>query len=437
MSIRPLSLSRGEAIAALIAVGVPAAALVVAISPAGGNYGYDFLIFRTAGDAYLHGHSPYPPAELAVLAKQHSFVYPAPMAALFAPFALLPAHAASILFAVIAAACAFATLRLLDVRDLRVYGTAALWLPVLSGIRLGTISPLVALLVAGLWRFRDRPRVASLFLAAVLVTKLFVWPLAAWLVLTRRWRAAGGGLLIAAAVTLVAWAPIGFAGLRSYPHLLSVLAQAEQVQSFSVVSLALAAGLGSFGAHALAVLAGAALLGLALLLRLRRGHGRSDFGVFALCLGAALAASPLVWNHYFVLLLVPLAIAAPRFGAIWVLPLVLWVVPLQSHGHQGLIAVAVAVPAVTLAWAIAVRRHLRNEEAGSSGPPTKEEITMLDRFRRAAVPRVLRLLAAREDGQALVEYALILSLIALVAFGVLQLAGAHVNNMINNVAGDL
>jgi Flp pilus assembly pilin Flp len=43
----------------------------------------------------------------------------------------------------------------------------------------------------------------------------------------------------------------------------------------------------------------------------------------------------------------------------------------------------------------------------------------------------------REEGQALVEYALILSLIALVAFGVLGVIGTRVNNVLNAVAGAL
>jgi Flp pilus assembly pilin Flp len=42
-----------------------------------------------------------------------------------------------------------------------------------------------------------------------------------------------------------------------------------------------------------------------------------------------------------------------------------------------------------------------------------------------------------EEGQALVEYALILSLIALVAFGVLGVIGTRVNNVLNAVAGAL
>jgi pilus assembly protein Flp/PilA len=40
-----------------------------------------------------------------------------------------------------------------------------------------------------------------------------------------------------------------------------------------------------------------------------------------------------------------------------------------------------------------------------------------------------------DDGQALVEYALILLLVALVCVGALQLVGTNVNNALNAIAG--
>jgi pilus assembly protein Flp/PilA len=44
---------------------------------------------------------------------------------------------------------------------------------------------------------------------------------------------------------------------------------------------------------------------------------------------------------------------------------------------------------------------------------------------------------ARDEGQALVEYALIVSLISLVAVGALTLLGGNVNNALNSVAAAL
>jgi pilus assembly protein Flp/PilA len=44
---------------------------------------------------------------------------------------------------------------------------------------------------------------------------------------------------------------------------------------------------------------------------------------------------------------------------------------------------------------------------------------------------------AREDGQALIEYALILSLVAIVTFGALSLIGTNVIDILNGAAGSL
>lgn len=44
---------------------------------------------------------------------------------------------------------------------------------------------------------------------------------------------------------------------------------------------------------------------------------------------------------------------------------------------------------------------------------------------------------SQEEGQALVEYALILSLIAVFCIGALTLLGQNVNNILNTIAGAL
>jgi Flp pilus assembly pilin Flp len=51
--------------------------------------------------------------------------------------------------------------------------------------------------------------------------------------------------------------------------------------------------------------------------------------------------------------------------------------------------------------------------------------------------RFLRAPASRDDGQALIEYALIVSLVALVAIAALKTTGANVGGLLNKVAGDV
>jgi pilus assembly protein Flp/PilA len=49
----------------------------------------------------------------------------------------------------------------------------------------------------------------------------------------------------------------------------------------------------------------------------------------------------------------------------------------------------------------------------------------------------LRMLANNDEGQDLLEYALLVALIALVAFGAVKLAGQNVNTIFGNIAGQL
>jgi Flp pilus assembly pilin Flp len=56
----------------------------------------------------------------------------------------------------------------------------------------------------------------------------------------------------------------------------------------------------------------------------------------------------------------------------------------------------------------------------------------LSRLRTAVRERL-----AMEDGQALIEYALVLALIALVTIGVLQAVGANVSDLLNKVSSSM
>ena len=239
-----------------------------------------------------------------------------------------------------------------QIRDRRLYLVVFLLFPIELGIRLGTISPLLALLVAALWRYRDRTLPAALLLAAIIVSKLFLAPLAVWLLVTRRWRAAVLGSVLALVSTLAAWAVIGFAGFADYHRVLSLLATGEERQSFSLASLGFAGGLSAHASHLVAEVVGSLVLAAAIGVGWRLRGNRGDFTSFTLVIGAALAVSPIVWNHYFAVLLIPLAVVAPRLSPIWAVPFLLWFVPAQSYQQFALIAVGVFAPAITLGWAI-------------------------------------------------------------------------------------
>ncbi len=62
------------------------------------------------------------------------------------------------------------------------------------------------------------------------------------------------------------------------------------------------------------------------------GRRGDDAGSLALALAAALVLTPVVWQHYLVVLVVPLAAARPRMSAVWLLPVALWLAPTNGNG---------------------------------------------------------------------------------------------------------
>jgi Protein of unknown function (DUF2029). len=143
-------------------------------------------------------------------------------------------------------------------------------------------------------------------------------------VLTRRVRATFAAVGLAVGLAVLPWAAIGFADIGGYPGLLHRLSNEEATSSYSVIALGVRAHLPESVAVALSLVAAAALLGLAVWAGrdARRSPHDRDVAVLTLCLAAALAASPIVWVHYFLLLLVPLALTRPRLSALWFLPFV-------------------------------------------------------------------------------------------------------------------
>src|SRR5689334_14476002 len=134
----------------------------MAFRPAPGTpHLFDFHTFWTAGRAYAHGLDPYPQHIGGPISRADWFVYPAPVAAAAAPLGLLPYGVAWVVFAVLLVAAVLASLRLLGVRDWRCYVVAALSLPVLKAANLGTVTPLLMLAVALMWRFRRRDLVTA------------------------------------------------------------------------------------------------------------------------------------------------------------------------------------------------------------------------------------------------------------------------------------
>jgi hypothetical protein len=243
-------------------------------------------------------------------------------------------------------------LRLLNVRDWRCYGTVFGSVPVLAGTSLGAFSPLLLLGAAAAWRYRDRVSRVAPIVAALVVTKLFLWPLWLWLMYTRRFAAAALAGVLGLAATLGAWALIGFAGLRDYPRLLSRLTELVGTQSYSPFALLRTEGVGGSAAQRIVLAIGVVLIvWAAWALRTVRKDERS----FVAALALALLLTPILWPHYLVLVYVPIALARRTFSGLWLLPLLFW---FDGFGWSNGDAIKI-VPALCLAavpFVLALRR---------------------------------------------------------------------------------
>jgi alpha-1,2-mannosyltransferase len=323
-----------------------------------------FILFDFKGDLYvagraiLHGIDPYRPGSLAAQAATlrsgvtplvvASPRYPPPVLLAAAPLSLLPFKLAGSMFVALCMGAVVLALRLLGIRDWRCLAVACLSEPTLAGALVGNLSPMLLLGVACAWRWRSHSRSGALAVAATVVAKLWLWPVWVWLLLTKRRRTAALAVVIAAAGLLAAWTAIGFAGIASYPHLISNASYVGEVRSGSIagglLSLGLSARISQLGALALA----GVLMAVAWQLADGPEGDRRSFGLVVV---AALIASPVVWDHYLVVLFAPIALLAPRFSLIWLVPaLATFSGPLTSrpslwHGLPDL-----AAELIVIAW---------------------------------------------------------------------------------------
>ncbi len=276
---------------------------------------------------------------------------------LLSPFAWLP-YGYLLVVALEVAGVVVAAL-LLGVRDWRLIALALAWPATTNSVQTANITVLTTVLLAAAWHDRDRTR-AGLWAGLAVGVKVFAWPALFWLAATRRWRA----LFVALGIQV-------FALLITLPYMslgdyVRFEREVDQVMSGQAITLdALVRDLGGSPTLGRAV---ALIVGLAVLWK-----GRRDLGWVVV---AMLVLSPVVWLHYFGLLLIPLALWSSSL-LVWCIPLLLFLVPGLRNGETWQTALALGVLAVApgAAW---IRSGREAEEAGiwrspaysGAGPPS-------------------------------------------------------------------
>lgn len=342
---------------------LPLVSLYYALAPilTGTRSAVDFrFAFYAGAEKVLAGEDLYPAAGFLLRGQEEivaDYVYPPLLALVTIPWTVLPVGVAEAAFSLLLVGVFVVTLALLGVRDWRCYGLGFLWPPVTDAITTGNVTLVLALAAALVWRYRDRRAIAGATVGVSVAAKLFLWPLMVWLAATRRQTAAVWSVGVAATAVLLSWAVVGFQGFAEYPDLVRRLSDFQDERAYTVYALAVDLGVPSgvakvlWGTLAVAVLAAAVVLA-------RRGD---ESRAFILALAAAIACSPIVWLHYFSLLLVAVAVVQPRLGALWFvgLPLQVFVTTGLYNGSTLQTTAVLVAAAMTFALALGAPRALR------------------------------------------------------------------------------
>ena len=297
----------------------------------------------------LAGHNPYPES-----------IWP-PLSTLVAmPLTVLPSNAAGVAIGLLGLACMALALWLVGVRDWRVYGVVGLWPQVLGDIRIAHLTPLLCLLTAIVWRYRDRPLASGLGLGVASGVKFLLWPLGVWLLATGRARA----VLVAAVSALCSILLVApLAPLDEYVRTIRDVSSKFDQDSYSTFGLLTQLDVSEEIAHAATFALGALLLILT-------WRNRS----FALAIAAALVLSPIVWFDFYALAAIPLAIARPSLSAAWFLPIVTWGLPSSGIATDAIWGVGRVLVVFAIILLVAARRpdgeRVPRRSEGELGAPS-------------------------------------------------------------------
>ncbi len=311
---------------ALAGVGLLWLVAAWSLMSGGDGWGYDYRAYADAAERLADTGTLYPPETLDGPYRPGPYglyMYAPPLGIAIGPLANLELDTAVTLWFVwhalaLAAACA-----LMPVErwiKLAVFGLAALSYAVVRDFALGNVSVLLLLPLAAAWRWLDRPA-GAMAQALAMAVRPTLGVLLIWQLLRRQWRAVAWTVGTGLALVALSLPFVGFDGYRDY---LTVLANLEGVtgvdRNYDLSTSALELGFDRSVAE-LSLIAGYVMAFVAIGLSLRRER---ELG-FVVTSSASVLLSPLLWDHYLAMLVLPAAFLAAR-GRSWglALPLLSW-----------------------------------------------------------------------------------------------------------------
>lgn len=296
----------GRAALPILALVTFAAGVASTVAVAGDTLGYDFQAYVAAAERLLRAAPLYDPT-VDVAGPFAIYLYPPPFAVAFIPLALFPDALGLWIWIVGCIAMTAAAIALLPVsRDVRwvVLLLAGLDWPVVYAIKLGQVGPLLLLVFAIGWRLLRSDAGVGVVGAAGALIKVQPALVFGWALLTRRPRAFVVGIVVAAAAVAVTLPVVGIAAWVDYVDLLGSISEPVTTpHNMTVGAVMFQAGVSESVANSAQIVGLATALAVWVFAALRRPAEVS----FLTTVVASQLLSPLLWDHYAILLLLPVA----------------------------------------------------------------------------------------------------------------------------------
>ena len=329
--------------------------------------GYDFLAYHQAANRVLAGEPLYD-----VTVEQTGgfglFYYPPPFVLGILPFAPLDPVVATWVWIGLSIAAFFGGVALMPVSTTvrwAIVLLGALSWPLAYALKLGQAGPLLFLLFAIGWGWLDSAVAVGGTAALGTIVKIQPGLVLFWALLTRRWAAVGVGMVVLVAAAVIATLVAGGPGIWSdYVTLIrNVSDPITTPHNFTPGAIAYQLGAPSQLAAGIQVASSVAAVLLVIVVALRGSAPAS----YLLAVTASQLLSPVLWDHYAMLLLLPVAYLVER-GQVWAL-----LVPLATSILLITVTPAAAYPiafwVVIAGLALVGLREGRRETAATASFP--------------------------------------------------------------------
>ena len=291
--------------------------LALTLGVAGDTLGYDFLAYHQAAVRLIDGQPLYD-MSYTQTGGFGLFYYPPTFAPLLLPFGLLAASTATWTWIALSIGAFLVGVAILPVsRSVRwwIVLLAGLSFPFVYAVKLGQVGPVLFLAFAVGWRGLSEPVRLGVSGALGAAIKLQPGLILVWALLTRRFTAVLVGAVVLLALGLLATLPAGISAWADFVTLLRTVSEPISTpHNFTPGAVAYQLGLDASTASVVQILStvGAAAIFLAAV------RWATEEASYLVAVIASQLVSPILWDHYAMLLLLPVAylLSAGRWWAV-------------------------------------------------------------------------------------------------------------------------